>query len=183
MTHGSPVREHSAGSVLGCLPQDLLAGWLQALGAMGHRGRYFWLTQSLVGSSRGRENWGGLGLFLIPALPVHQADTEDREVPSPLPTSCDLSKGERQTCLLKRREPTPWMFKPLAFPLQPEKDASELEAFYHELTEFSSRLIFAGDSRSVCFLNLVHPLQIAALSFIAFHLLYSTTAPVINHRA
>jgi len=77
------------------LPKDLLAGWLQALGVMGHRGRYFWLTQSLTGSSQGSESPGGLELFFVPALPLQQVDTEDRAVPSLLPTSCHLGKGER----------------------------------------------------------------------------------------
>lgn len=75
------------------------------------------------------------------------------------------------------------MFKPLAFPLQLEEDASMLEDFYCELTEFSSRLTFARASLALCFPNPVHPLQMPTLSFIAFHLVYSTTASVINHRA
>lgn len=100
MTHGLPVRKHRAGSVLGCLPKDL-AVWLQALGVMCHRGRYFWLPQSLAGSSQGRESRGGLRLFLVPALPVQQVDTEGRALPLLLPMGCHLGKGEGQVRLLK----------------------------------------------------------------------------------
>lgn len=94
MTHGSPVHEHRAASVLGCLPKDLLAEWLQALGVMGHRGRYFWLTQSLSGSSQGKESWGGLVIYLIPVLPVQQVDAEDRALPSLLPIEPSQLGGE-----------------------------------------------------------------------------------------
>lgn len=88
-------------SFMGCLPKDLLAGWLQVLGVMSHRGRCFCLTQSLTGSSQGRESRGGLVLFIVPVLPVQQVNVENGVLSSWLPTCCLLSKRERQVCLLK----------------------------------------------------------------------------------
>lgn len=57
-----------------------------------------------------------------------------------------------------------------------------LEAFYHKLTEFNSKLMLTKDNLGVFFPNLVVPFQLPTLPSLTFHLLYSTTASVINHR-
>lgn len=169
----------------GVFARDLLAGWLRALSVMCHRSSYFWLTQSLSRSSQGKERWGGLSVFLVPVLAVWQIDAKDRALPSLLPSGCSLSKGERWAHLVRCWGPTPQHLtsKLLVFPLQPENDASMLRFFYGELTELSSKLIFVRVNLGVCFPSPVQPLQIPTLSFIAFYLVYSTTTPVINHRA
>lgn len=109
--------------------KDLLGVWLQALSAMGHRGRYFWLSQSLARSSQGRQSWGGLSVFLVPVLSVWQVDEKERALPSLLPSGSYLSKWERWARLVRCWGPTPCMSKPFVLPLQQEKDTSMLSFF------------------------------------------------------